>query len=406
MKLNIKSKVKSQGLVCKLSWRLFILSLCFVCFLQTVDAQELTKVYTDKLTVANGIDIHSYGTSFSLECHGTVGMKTLNQVTHISDDTREPRFIVSRLASFKTHAQNQVTYQTIVKVEGPDAQKLLDAMNFDLRESATGVVKISHMLNVSKFYMTNGWMRADENAVVLDSGISYDISRFEIQTEVTIPQSSNLILEGSETHFEIGKLDGKISATLDGGTLECESVNEIEARLDECAVNITKLNHGDLSLRISKLNIRSANRLKLEGELSQINITNVDSLNISKTYNDKFQIKEVKYLKCFNSVFSNYKIEKLHTSLNMKIVNGDLSIKEIQANFKKIRLNNEVSTIRLGVEGLENYSLRSPNVTKTEFTGLDNENFKQGQSGYKGDPKLGGEIILSCENCKVIFEDW
>ena len=90
----------------------------------------------------------------------------------------------------------------------------------------------------------------------------------------------------------------------------------------------------------------------------------------------------------------------------MKVVNGDLSIKEIQAGFEKINLNNEVSTIHLGVEKLENYSLNSPKVSKTEMEGLAELGFSDDRNGVKGDAKLGGKITLNCENCKIIFEDW
>jgi hypothetical protein len=72
----------------------------------------------------------------------------------------------------------------------------------------------------------------------------------------------------------------------------------------------------------------------------------------------------------------------------------------------KERLRNEVSTIRLGVEKLENYSLTSSNVNKTEIEGLERNSFTDGKNGSKGDPSLGGKILLSCENCKVIFENW
>jgi hypothetical protein len=49
----------------------------------------------------------------------------------------------------------------------------------------------------------------------------------------------------------------------------------------------------------------------------------------------------------------------------------------------KERLRNEVSTIRLGVEKLENYSLTSSNVNKTEIEGLERNSFTDGKMARK-----------------------
>jgi len=413
MRLNIKSKAKNRDLAYSFNLCLVICIVCFSAPLQSIEAQELTKIYEQTLDVSENVIVHSKGTDFGLECHGTVSMRTDNEITHISDvithyldKTVTPRFIISRRAEFKTHDKNQVTYKTTVNVEGPDAQALLDNMKFCLRESATGTITTSHLLNIRKFYITNGWLRIDRNAVVLNNGTSYDITRFEIATEYIIPESANLILEGDATHFEVGNLTGKLSAFLDYGSLKCKNMNEIEMTFKEADVNIKSVKTGIFKSHKSKLVIQSGNRITTEGYLSKINITDVDSLKVTNTSNDKFYIGEVQHIKALSSFFTNYEIGKLHKSLKMNLINGDLSVKEIQAGFDKVQLKNEVSTIRLGVEKLENYSLISSNVNKTEFEGLEGTGFKGSQNGSKGDPQLGGKIILSCENCKVIFEDW
>ncbi len=412
MKANIKSKVRNRGLVFRFSWCMLGVWF-FLISLQNINAQTLTKVYEQTLDVSDNIIIHSKGTDFGLECHGSISMRTENEITHISDvavqyanKTFTPRFIIARRAEFQTHDKNQVIYKTTVNVEGPDAQSLLDNLKFCLRESAIGTVKASHLLNIRKFLITNGWMRVDRNAVVLDNGTSYDITRFEIATEYVIPKSSNLILEGEGTNYEVGDLTGKLSAFLDYGSLNCKNINEIEMTFKEAEVNIKSVKNGIFNSHKSKLEVQSGNKITTDGYLSKINIHKVDSLKITNTSNDKFYIGEVQHIKAKSSFFSNYEIGKLHKSLNMKLVNGDLSIKQIQAGFDNIQLNNEVSTIRLGVEQLKNYSLTSSNVNKTEIEGLERNSFTDGKNGSKGDPSLGGKILLSCENCKVIFENW
>lgn len=413
MKANIKSKARNRGLVFKLNWCLVVGIWGFILPLQTIDAQILTKVYEQTLDVSDNIIINSKGTDFGLECHGTMSMRTENEITHISDvvmhyldKTVTPRFIIARRAEFKTHDKNQVIYKTTVHVEGPDAQELLDNMKFCLRESATGIVKASHLLNIRKFLITNGWLRIDRNAVVLNNGTSYDITRFEIATDYVIPKSSNLILEGEATHFEVGDLTGKLSAFLNYGSLKCGNMNEIEATIKDAEMSVKSVKNGAFLPHKGTLEIQSAKTVRTNGYLSKINIYEVDSMRIINTSNDKFYLGEVQDIQAYSSMFSNYEIGKLHKSLDMKVVNGDLSVKEIQTDFEKVRIRNKVSTIRLGVEKLDNYSLTSKNVNKTEIEGLEGSGFTDGQNGSKGNSNLGGKILLSCENCKVIFEDW
>ena len=417
MKANIKSKVRNRGLVYRFSWWFsssvgmtkIAVILCLLFNLQNIDAQELTKKFTDEITVKNdNIFIDTKGTNYGLSCSGTISITKSEELITISDESRAVRFIVERNTDIKTHSGNTVRYVTNVVASGPDAETLMQSLNYKLKETIPGHVNVKCLLNIEKFYVTNGWFRPNRNAIVLTNGTSYEVEKFSIGTTIWIPEKANLILSGNKRiGFNVGKLvGGKLSAFLEYGNLNCASVSEVEADLKSCEATFENIGKGTFDLQQGKLSVGEANDLTIKGYLSKVDISSVDSLNISGTSNDKFNIGEVQNIKSLNSWFSNYEIGKLHKSLNMKVINGDLSIKEIQTDFEKIRIKNEVSTIRLGIEKLENYSLISSDVNKTEVEGLEGQGFSDSQNGLKGDAKLGGKIILSCENCKVIFEDW
>ena len=409
MKANIKSKARKQDLVCKINWWLAVAISGFILPIQNVRAQEITKQFTDEITIENdNIFIETKGTNYGLKCSGTISITKSEELITISDESRSVRFIVDRNTDIKTHTGNSIRYVTNVVASGPGAKSLMQSLRYKLKEIMPGYVYVKCLLNIENFHVTNGWFRPNRNAIVLADGSSHEVEKFSIGTTIWIPEKSNLILSGNRRiGFNVGKLKGgKLSAFLEYGNLNCSSVTEVEADLKSCEATFENIGKGTFDLQQGKLKIRNADDLTIKSYLSKVDITKVDSLNISGTSNDKFNIGQVQNIKSLNSWFSNYEIGKLYKSLNMKVINGDLSIKEIQAGFEKIRIKNSVSTIRLGIEELKNYSLSSPNINKTEIEGLEEQGFSNNQSGFKGDPKLGGKIILNCENCKIIFEDW
>ena len=409
MKANIKSKARKRGLVYRLSWYLAISAWCFIIPTQNIDAQELTKKFTDEISIENeNIFIETNGTNYGLRCSGTISITQSEELITISDESRAVRFIVDRNTDIKTHSGNTVKYVTNVITSGPDAAALLQSLKYKLQETMPGYVSVNCLLNIQDFHVTNGWFRPNKNAITLEDGSSHEVEKFSIATTIWIPEKANLILSGKRgIGFNVGKLNGgKLSVILERGTLNCSSVTEVEADLKNSEASFESVEKGKFELQQGKLNIRDAKDLTLKSYLSKVNIDKVDSLRISNTSNDKFYFGEIQAIRCRSSWFSNYEIGKLHKSLDMKLVNGDISVKEIQTNFEKVRINNEVSTIRLGIEKLKKYSVLSSGVNNTEFEGLEEISFLDNQNSSTSGQKLGGKIILSCENCKVIFEDW
>ena len=130
--------------------------------------------------------------------------------------------------------------------------------------------------------------------------------------------------------------------------------------------------------------------------------------NISSTNSDAFTLGTVDHFKAINSKFSDYHIKKINHTLTANGENGDITIYDIAANFEKINIGNQFSTIELNTKSANNFKVNIASKEKTELrfaNSLITEATKSGWAAnyFKGDKNSNSTIEIDCEYCEVII---
>ena len=150
--------------------------------------------------------------------------------------------------------------------------------------------------------------------------------------------------------------------------------------------------------------------MKVLSSQSTYRIDTVSVLKIQESKNDKFLLGKVGKMESLYSFFSDYKIDALNQSLNLKSKNGDLFIREIETDFTKIDIINDVSSINLGIQKLEDCILSFKQFPETalkkpnNFKALENDIFGS-QTLLKGNKEKAGKINIRCNLCEVKFNE-
>jgi len=187
-----------------------------------------------------------------------------------------------------------------------------------------------------------------------------------------------------------------------------------------------KVQNANFSSRNSGINIDEAEKVKLgfksikEGceleaqprnsSLNKYHFKKVGQLILAESANDNFVIDEADHIEAPSAVFSNFKIGKINKTLYFNISSGDLTIGEIGKGFESININNQVSTIIIGIEKDCAYKLSAYQNEESEYffpkTAQKVDSGENVQIVFlKGDKTTAGNISIRCRQCKVVFND-
>ena len=424
----MKKSINLLDLVCPLIFSLF--------FSITIDAQTISKTFTKEIQASEGGSVFLEGRSLKFYMSGTIHSSRNDEGYVLKSKKNEPPVLVIANLKVKTWDKPIVKQQITINVTPTSggqkiAADLLKNLELNLLENSEKIIAANNNLNIKRFEMINGIFRRDRNSVVLENDKTFDFEKLEITSILTIPKSHNLDVKLENMNLEMDELDGYLKIGSTGGSLKAKKLNILEANLMFGNIDVKEINKAIINAHVSHVTIGKVNELTLGStqiaieqalgmlftrrvsDLSSQSTYKIDTVNVLKiqeSKNDKFLLGKVGNIESLYSFFSDYKIDALNQSLNLKSKNGDLFIGEIETDFKKIDIFNDVSSINLGIQKLENCLLSLKQYRETELK-LPN-NFKALENGIfgsktllKGNKEKAGKINIRCNQCDVKFNE-
>jgi len=398
-------------------------------------AQEITRTFSKELSVAPESHIISNGPRYmAFESNGRMSSSLVDKeftlVPGGNDDI--PALLIKEYQIF-TWELNKIRQIVEIKIlpdeDAPEeAQQLMDKLQIRLTLHADGSIPIDDNLNIAKFGFVNGFFKRNTNTVTLENGKKYRVKSLIISSQLTIPSNARLSLKVKYISVSLGDLKGSLHLISESGSLRAGNINKLDAILNFTQLSVLDIDSARVNVHNSSFaakNIRSlvvgSNELTMNDEAkkalfydkrkstaSTYTFESVTRLRIQETVNDKFFLGALGSLVSHHSTFSDYQIASLKDRLDLRAKNGDLRIEELASGFNSVKIENNVSTITIGLGKTKDYQLEIFQNKYTEYQF--NEELSSikdfPQNPYlKGNKDKAGKIVLGCESCKIILKD-
>lgn len=427
----MKRSINQTVLVCSLIFSLF--------FGENIFAQKIEKTYSKSLAVPKGATYEIINAqALDYEMHATMSSTHSEEGYILRPGVlgEMPCFIIRnyRVATWDKDSIKQVVNITVT----PDKNRLKDAddlvanLKINIPKKEGNLYLIDGNINLKKMELINGFFRKDRNTFILDSGQKFDVRQLIIESILYIPKQSNILLRTDYVGLFLEDLEGKLSINAKHGYLQADNIKEVEGNIRNFNADFKSVDKMTLNSSYSSISATSINQLVIGSlelfaerkkavglfEKKQNNTTlsfsnkyrieRVDHLKIRESGNDEFNLGTIKNFSGINASFSNFHIKKIEKSFEISGKNGDVTIYDVATNFEKISISNQISTVELNMQAVENFKVNLVSEKKTELklnSSLQRGIPKEGWAinYFKGKKSIGGIIEFDCEYCEIII---
>ena len=398
-------------------------------FVTELSGQKLTKIFAKELSVEEGVHIITKGPrDINFNLNGTISTRDSDEAFVMTPGRNEgiPALVIHKYQVFTTD-ENKVTQEIEITIlpdpRAPkDAQRMMDNLKIDLEYHPNGDLIVDDNMNISGFGFLNGWLRKNVNKIILDPPNEYQIRSLEIKSKLTVPKNCNLEITSNILYAHIGDIDGKLMIKSSAGSIIGGNVGVLDASINFCKASFKNIDSAFVRCqnstftadKIRTLTVGIAEKLPsteswmYQGNsgLSKYDIQQVENVIIKKSTNDHFKLGQIKALQSLSSTFSNYEIGMLEKSIDLVSRNGDIRIEMVKNDFDHINIDNQISSIWIDVNGVDNYMIKlsSGNLSEYNIPGFNSE--IDGLTAFKdlwlfGDKNKAGKINLNCEGCQI-----
>lgn len=407
MKKSIKLTAKHQAL----PYRKVGLALLLLCsIIINGNAQKVKKTYVNEIVVSSNVVIKTTGPqSVNVTGKGAINTRQSGNRYIVSGRDSEPYiYVINKTLTINTWQYDKIKQVVEVRLECENqtqVQSLFDALRIQLKEDAAGQVMINCEMNIAQFKIYNSFFGDDDNKVILTDGKEYKVKYLELTTSLFIPENSKLILDSNRTDIKVGNHNGEIDLTMKRGSFIAKKINTLNANLETVKVDIQQLLSGDLIIKNTKLKLAEAKRLQLRTSLSTINIAKSKTLLIDESVNDKYIIKNLDDMIVEESLFSEYKISMVNSTLEMKTKNNDIVVDGFGKNASRVSIKNQNGVVQLDLDNLISYKLSCNQISQSTYKlpdKLDRLVSQQDGALYSwGIDPYQSSIDIDCKQCEV-----
>ncbi|MCF8364896.1 MAG: hypothetical protein K9H16_03890 [Bacteroidales bacterium] len=268
--------------------------------------------------------------AFTMQAHAVEVERTLAQKKYEVTENAKLE-IIHKFGKIKctNWAESAISVKITANVEASSTEKannLIDRISINLDGDFDGV-SIESDFNEKIF---NG--KKDQ--------VSIDI-------EIMMPENIRLELDHKFGNAYIEVVNGESNIDIEYGSIDIKAlkgeVNDIEIGFGEARINY--LNGGDLDSSYSTVSIDESDELTIESSYSNISIGKVQKLDIENE-GGNIDLGEVSVIE-LQSTFSDFKIGKLHESIQADTEYGSLRLKSISNSFSDINIQNSFGSVTL-----------------------------------------------------------
>jgi hypothetical protein len=177
----------------------------------------------------------------------------------------------------------------------------------------------------------------DSEAEVEETGDIYIESKY---SEITIGATGDLEMDTYDDNFEIGAINGTLSIDDKYSEFEIESAEAAKVFIYD----------GDIQLA-------SVGAFTGRSKYSEISIIDAESIDLERSYDDNYVIRNLGSFNCYESKYSDFEIENLNTSARLNSYDDEFIVGNISSDFEKFDLDCKYTTVKIPLDKLKGYKL-------------------------------------------------
>jgi len=177
----------------------------------------------------------------------------------------------------------------------------------------------------------------DSEAEITSTKDTYIESKY---SELTIESTGELEMDTYDDKFQIGTVNGDLSIDDKYSEFEIESAKTAKVFIYD----------GDLKLgRVGAYTGRS--------KYSDISIIDVQSMDLERSYDDNYAIRNLGSFTCYESKYTEYEIENLGNSARLNSYDDEFIVGNLSKDFEKFDLDCKYTNVKLPLDELNGYTL-------------------------------------------------
>ena len=287
------------------------------------------------------------------------------------------------------------------------ADKIFEYINFEFSNTKYYIVARTQFKHRSTF-----WSEVSDLANTLFSGNN----KAQIDYFIYMPEGMQAKFENKFGNVYATDLSGEIDLKVSNGDFKANDLKgNFELKLSFGNASINSVKSGNLNISYGEFELSDANDLNIESKSSTLNIEKVNSLKVNSR-RDKYYIDDLGSLSGETS-FSYITLKNFDSDLNMKTEYGEISIDNINPDFKFIDLTSKYTDILLGMMKDVSFSVdiihsESTTIFSPEtYSGLTVETIDRKEDRYKTSGEVGnktvnkGKVNIKIKSGKVTFKE-
>ncbi len=287
------------------------------------------------------------------------------------------------------------------------ADKIFEYINFEFSNTKYYIVARTQFKHRSTF-----WSEVSDLANTLFSGNN----KAQIDYFIYMPEGMQAKFENKFGNVYVTDLSGEIDLKVSNGDFKANNITgyfDLNVSFGNASIN--HIETGKLNINYSELELSSAKELNIESKSSTLNIDKIGKLNVNSR-RDKFYIDDLGSLSGETS-FSYITLKNFDSDLNMKTEYGEISIDNINPEFKIIDLTSKYTDILLNMNQDASFSVDIIHTEGTTilspetYSGLTVETVDKKEDIYKTGGVVGnktdnnGKVNIKIKSGKVTFRE-
>ncbi|NOR26918.1 MAG: hypothetical protein GQ540_00140 [Lutibacter sp.] len=236
----------------------------------------------------------------------------------------------------------------------------------------------------------------------------------QIDYIIKIPVTNNVDLNNDYGAISLDKLEGTSKINCDYGKLTIGELLNANNHINIDYTNkstIDFMKDGEINADYSTLHVEKSGKIKLNADYSHISFGKLESLNYNCDYGD-LKIENCESL-IGNSDYMHTTVGKLREMGDLNADYGSIKIKELDTNFKSIKLTSSYTNVKFGVSSSASFNITA-SINYGEFKFDEGFTFtkeiKKSTSkkyeGYFNSSNSNSSIILKTSYGNVTFNSY
>jgi hypothetical protein len=222
---------------------------------------------------------------------------------------------------------------------------------------------------------------------------------------LTVPENVKIRIDNNNGNISIN--DNLESLALDSknGNVTAQNINNLEAEASYTNFDLNEVTNADLDLNGCNFTSGNIKNLILDTKFGNYELESIQNFTLTNSQSDEFDINEVGNLTGKFS-FSNIKIQKLNSAIDLDITSGDIKVKNVTSSVTKININGKFTEIDVTLRNTTSYSILAKTIFSTirsNGTFLESNQEEQEFKDNKGDANKT-KITMTCNSCTVTLK--